>query len=191
MITGERQTPLPNWVDLIVVIIIWRACYGGLDRGLFVELLLLASAFVVSAATLNYAGVVAGWARPWLFNDWRSDAVVYALIFLTLLLIFHEIVRSITQRVPMQASNWIVHGGGLIVGAVRGLWWASIVLIVVAGTGIPYFRGAVRERSITGTKFFEASRQVIVQATNYFPGSENRRSDLIPPVMAEKGRTAK
>ncbi len=188
---GRRQkrsfkTPLPNWVDLAVAVILWRCCYGGLDRGLFCEFLLFIGAVSVCALTINFAGPVADWVRPWVFNEPKADLIVYVLVFLNLLLASRVIIQKIIKLIPLESSNWIMHGGGLVLGAARAFWWLAVLFVLLTSLGISYLQASVTEHSVVGARLSTPARELIAEVTGRFPGVQYRRDYLIPPFTPKK-----
>ena len=52
------MTTWPNWVDLIILILILRMSYNGFGRGLLMEMLQLAGAVAITCLSVNYWGLV-------------------------------------------------------------------------------------------------------------------------------------
>ena len=178
------MTQWPNWVDLIIIIIVLRTCYSGFGRGLLTELLSLVGAVAVTALTVNYAGMLISAVAPWM--SWADPVIVAAVVFwalfFSLLFVGHQIIKLVTGLIKWERLHWFIQGIGIAVGALRGLWWSGFVVLVLASSGLPYLAGSVEERSIFGPRLVRLARESLTSVTDQFPGAEYRGNVLIPPV---------
>lgn len=176
------MTIWPNWVDLIVVTIFLRTCYSGFGRGFLSEILNLIGAISATVLTLNYASVVTGWLRPWFWFDANvATFLVFGGLFLILIFVVHVIIRRVTDVLRWERLHWAIQGLGLILGALRGLWWSGVILILLTSSGLAYFKDAV-EKSVLGPRLVTISRDGIERLADRFPGAEHRGTTLVPPI---------
>jgi uncharacterized membrane protein required for colicin V production len=174
---------IPNWVDIIVLSIVLRACYNGLNRGLITELVNLAGALGVTAFTINYAGVATTWLTPWLLMPPAATrVVVFWGVFAGAWFGVRWVRRRIGQIIKWERFHWLIQGCGLLVGAIRGLWWAGFVLLAIVSTGYPGLQSSVEARSAAGPRLLRLFRASLDEVTNRFPGAGQRTGPLIPPV---------
>ena len=174
---------LPNWFDLILVILVWRGAYGGLDRGAITELFMLAGAVCITALTFNYGPVVSDWARPWMMGDPRADFAIFGVLFLNLVLMTRIIYRRLAPATRFGQNKVLLHIIGLVFGAARGVWWCGVLTVVLTSTGWTYLSNSVTQRSLIGSRLTDLARKEVTRAVGYFPGSQYRRADLIPPLV--------
>lgn len=80
-------------------------------------------------------------------------------------------VRALAKRVTWERLTWSVQGLGLLLGGVRGLWWAGLWLLVLLASGIPYLGRSIQERSIFSPHLLAFSRQTLTQAVGWSSGS--------------------
>ncbi len=176
----------PNWVDLFIVTLVLRGCYVGFGRGLLAELLNLIGVVIITALSVNYAGVVASWVQPWL--PWASSAVANWLIFWALLLLVYVVVsrllKVVAGLIKWERLHWFFEGIGLLLGGLRGLWWSGVLLIALTASGFTYLRESVEERSIVGPALLNPSVEVLGEVTKRFPGAQYRAKTLIPPMKS-------
>jgi len=182
----------PNWVDLIVLILLFRGCYSGFGRGVLAELFNLALAVGTTMLVLNYWSVVAGWIVPWL---WFDHTLGTFLLFLALLLLgvvlSHEILRRLGELVKWERLHWTTQGLGLILGGIRGLWWAGFILIVLASSGFVYLSESVEQRSVMGPRLISLAHESFSRVANRFPGAQHRGREFVPPARYRSKRKAK
>jgi len=172
----------PNWVDLVVVTIFLRACYGGFGRGFLGECLLLLGLVTATAFACNWHTDLAQFVLPWWWGDPALlELMVYFGLFVGLLFAAHLLTRKITDFVQWGRLHWLLESLGILLGAVRGLWWGGIVLLTLLSLGIPYLSGSVLERSVLGPHLLELGRPVITSVVDRYPG-HLRRTTLMPAV---------
>lgn len=177
-------TPWPNWVDLIIVILIFRACYSGFVRGILAELLSLVGAVTVTALAVNYSGVVASWLQPWLAAAPYVAALMgFWSLFGLLVVIVRVVSRRVTDVLKWERLHWFVQGVGLFLGGVRGLWWAGFLLIVLVSSGVPFLATSVEQGSVLGPRLLAVAQGGLEQVANRFPGSKHRPVPPVPPVQ--------
>lgn len=182
----------PNWVDLIVVIVLLRTCYSGFGRGFLTELLNLAGAVTVTAIAVNFWGVVAKRLQPWLWIDPAyTPVVVFWLIFLTMALGLRWVLARVGDVIKWERLHWTIQGLGLLLGGLRGLWWAGFLLIVLTTSGFVYLRDSVEARSVLGPRLVEIARNSMGRIADRFPGASSRGVTLVPPMKKSAAPVSK
>ncbi len=177
------MTKWPNWVDLLIVILLLRACYNGFGRGLLAELLSLIGAVSVTAFTINYASVLTKWIRmPLLGDPILTEFLVFWGFFLILLLIVRFLMIRITSAMKWERLHWSIQGIGLILGGLRGLWWSGFIVAALTSSGFAYLQESVEENSVLGPRLLKISQESLEQTTAKFPGAKHRGETLIPPA---------
>lgn len=184
------QTPLgmrwPNWVDVVILTIILRMSYNGSVGGFLTEILNLTGAVIITVFTVNFADRVAGWLQP---QWWPHPAIAPLLgfwgLFLLLLLGVRLLIKRMVQVIRWERLHWLIQGLGLLLGGLRGLWWSGFLLIVLASSGMLWVRQAVEERSLIGPSLLPASRTILEQVADRFPGAQPHGDDLVPPVRSD------
>ena len=177
-----------NWVDLIVVTITLKMCYNGYVRGVVTELLYLAGAVALTVFSVAYWERLAGWLQPWVaFPFHMVGALSFVVLFLTLWVMIRVVIRTFTQVMKWERLHWLLQTIGLLLGALRGLWWSGFLLLVLSSTGFLYLRQSVEERSLAGPKLLEISRQTMMQLLEQIPGA-SRGSELVPSVVPSKSK---
>ena len=177
------MTQWPNWVDLVIVTIFLRACYSGFGRGLWSELLTLAGAVTATVLTVNFHETITGWLRPLLawFGPKIGVYLAYYLLFLILIVLVHLVLRLVGDILRWERLHWSIQGLGMILGGVRGLWWAGFLLGLMASSGFAYLQQSATQDSLLGPRLEELATRAITQVANRFPGAGHRVS-LFPQV---------
>ena len=174
----------PNWVDLLVVIIVFRTCYVGFARGVITEALALMGAISATALTLNYARVVSEWDTLALWPDSTlKAAVLFWALFVLLALAIRVIVKRAAEVIKWERVHWSIQSIGGTLGAVRGLWWSGFLLVAFSSSGVTALQGSVEERSVVGKRWLRFSRAALGQVADRFPGGRQRGEPLVPPVV--------
>lgn len=174
----------PNWLDLVIVILVARGCYTGFAHGLVTEILTDLGAVTVTALTVNAWGVVLERLETWLTRV-SSDVLAPATfwgVFLILLVGLRILLRRIAALVKWERLHWTIQGLGLVLGGVRGLWWSGVITLALTASGVPSLAGSVRERSVLGPQLVQVARTTVESVAEWFPGAQHRKPFLIPPV---------
>ena len=179
--------PWPNWVDLVVVIIVLRACYIGYARGVVTELLHLAVAVTVTSLVVNYWSLAAGWVRNWVaLQPELVNVAVFWLLFLIGLMVMRWLIKRVGSLLGWERLHWTFQTIGIILGTLRGLWWAGFLVVVLTSTGVPYLHASVEERSIIGPRLVRPARETLERIADSFPGANNRPRSTLPALMQQK-----
>jgi len=182
----------PNWVDLVVIILLFRGCYSGFGRGLLAELFNLSLAIGTTVLALNFWNVVAGWIAPWLWFDRTVGTfLVFVMMLLLGVVISHGLLRRFGDLVKWERLHWTTSGLGMLLGGVRGMWWAGVILLMFVSSGFVYLSESVEQRSVLGPRLVSLAHESFTRVANRFPGAGNRRGDLFPPVRFRPRRPGK
>ena len=178
------MTRWPNWIDLLIVSIIFKTCYNGFVRGILAELLNLIGAVGVTAVTLNFAGVVTKWLQPWITTaPYIVTLIGFWGLFFALFVMVRLIVRRVTELLRWERLYWFVQGIGLFFGGVRGLWWAGFLLVVLVSSGFPFLAVSVEKGSVLGPRLLVVAQVTLEQVADRFPGAPYRPVVLVPPIQ--------
>ena len=171
----------PNWIDLIIITVILKACYSGFARGLLAELLNLLGAVTVTALAINYAGVVTSWLQSRVaFPAYLTAVVGFWVVFLGLWVAMHVLIRQISRVIKWERVNWLIQGLGLLLGGIRGLWWAGFLLVVLSASGFAFLQEGVEKNSVLGPRLLDVAHTSFEEVTARFPGTHGQTT-LVPP----------
>ena len=159
-------------------------CYMGFGRGFFAEFLNVIGAVSMTALTINYAGLVTKWVQSfWHAQPILIAALVFWGLFLSLVYAVRLIIKTVTSAIKWERLHWFIQGCGLILGGLRGLWWAGFTLVVLSASGITYFQESVEMRSIIGPRLLPIASTALEYATALYPGSQYHTEVLVPPIQ--------
>ncbi len=108
-----------------------------------------------------------------------------ALLALGLTVFVQLGVRMLAKSVTGNRLAWSVQGLGLLVGGVRGLWWAGLALLVLLSTGVPYIARSIQERSMLSPRLLAVSRTTLTQFVDWAVGSRIE-GPLIPTLSPRR-----
>lgn len=174
----------PNWVDLIVIICVARGCYSGFAHGLVTEILTGIGAVAVTVLTVSSWSVVLGWLTHWLPRlplPILAPAVFWG-VFLIVLVGMRILLRALVRLVKWERLHWLIQGSGLVLGGVRGLWWAGLIVLAFTTSGFAYLASSVQERSVLGPRLVRIFHAALETVVDRLPGAQERKSSAIPPV---------
>ena len=174
----------PNWVDFFVILIpVLRACYVGFTAGLITGFINLLGVVSVTVLACNYRAVVAQWVAPWWpYNPEWVEYTSFILLLLIGVLLVHWLMRKLATVLQWERLHWFIQGLGLAVGAVRGLWWAGLFVLIFQSFNIPYFEDSVQKRSLLGPQVSQLAEERIAWVADWFPGRQSRGAHVVPEV---------
>jgi uncharacterized membrane protein required for colicin V production len=156
-----------NWVDIFVLIILFRICYVSLKNGFLLELFKLLGTVAAICCAMHYYTRISDSIRALMklgkdgqlvFFDFISF-VVLAILGYAVFLILRELVARLfkAEAVPTLAK-W----GGLVVGVARAFLLSSLLLFILYLSPVDYMRG-----SISGSY---GGKRIIQVAPNMYVG---------------------
>ena len=165
-----------NWVDFLVIGIIGRMCFIGIKTGAGIELFKLLSLWFVTIVSFHtYTTPLSDYLNtkvPALPLD-AGDVFVFCVLITVITLLFRVIRESFFLLVKIEAHNAVDKWVGLLVGALRGFWIASIALFIMTISTVGYLE--------TSAKCSLIGHNVLYMAPNIYRGSaEGFISKIIP-----------
>ena len=175
-------TPWPNWVDLIVIIIVFLSSYNGFVRGIITEVLYGVGAMAVTVAAINWWPVASGWLQGRLpVNPAILAPFVFWGVFIFALTLVKLALRRVAEVVKWERVHWLIQGIGMVLGGARGLWWAGLFTLALTTSGFDFLHTSVVDRSVLGPRLMYLFREAVIIVSDHAPGAEHRTRDLIPP----------
>jgi uncharacterized membrane protein required for colicin V production len=173
----------PNWIDLIILTVVWATCYNGFGRGFLAELLNLIGAVAITVLTSNYAGAVSRSVGTWLpLPPAVTAVVVYWGFFLMLWYGARTVRQRVAEVIKWERFNWFIQGMGLVLGGLRGLWWAGFVLLVFSSSGYGFLQESVGKKSVLAPRLLSSFDVSLEQIRHRFPGARLRGATPVPPL---------
>ena len=126
---------------------------------------------------------------PWVSSV--DHAILDGVSFLVLLVVSAVALRMVIVRLAAhmtwEGSNGIVQGLGLLMGGVRGLWWAGLGLLMLLATGVPYIAESIQQRSLFSPTLVTMFRRTLTRTVDVVPGP-GTQDVLIPSLNPPKSR---
>ncbi len=156
-----------NWVDILILILLFRISYIGFIRGLGSEIIPLAGIIVTLIISLHYypqAGTLISNHTP--LPKSCSDLICFITLVLLTKYLFNVFdVIIIRKVISIQLAFLLDKIGGLIFGVIRGTLFVSIVLIGLLLVPSDYIQKSVKIDSFMGRKFIEIGHNIHDRAT--------------------------
>ena len=173
----------PNWVDLIVVIILLTSCYNGFSVGIFTGTLRCMGLVLVTLVTVNFSSVATNWIQSWIrLQPVLTAFLAFWLIFFTLVLVIRIVINAIARVIKWEPVNLLTQWLGLLLGGVRGVWWAGLFLLALSVSGVIPFQESIEQRSMSTPYLLPVFHECLEDLSDRFPGAGNRYPTLFPPV---------
>ena len=145
-----------NWIDILVVIIVFRVCYVSLVTGFTIELFKFLGTVFSIYLSLHYYTFISNIIRDWLSSDKTAFGFIIPIIFLILAilgyLIFSLLRKLIFRFIKMEAASGLNKWGGLVIGIFRSVLLAGLIVVTLLVSGLPYFNASVKN-SYLGLRF--------------------------------------
>jgi len=127
-----------NVLDVILLILILAAAISGFSKGFFVELASIASIILGIWAAIGFSGIVQRWiSRMVTWSPTSIKLVAFIVIFLMVVILVHLIASFFEKGIRAIALGIFSRLGGAVLGALKGAFILSILLIIV--TRIEYY----------------------------------------------------
>ena len=162
----------PNWVDLVVLSVVVRTSYSGFHRGPLAEFFSLFGLVSATACSCFFYAPVADMLQPWLPMPATllRFLTFLALLILSTVILMRFAARKLTELIKWDRMHWLAQLVGLVLGAVRGLWWCGLILLLALGARWSYLQQSILERSLSGARLVEASNQAFLNVTSLYAG---------------------
>jgi uncharacterized membrane protein required for colicin V production len=158
-----------NWVDFFVLIILFRIIYVAIRNGFPLELFkLLGIIFSIYLALHYYVnageflrvmlGIKKAPLEPLYFTAFFILAILGYLVFIFLRSMLYHFIKM--EAVPT-LDKW----GGFILGIIRGVFTASLVICMLVISNIDYFKNSVAD-SYSGSYLLRIAPQVYAKIWN-------------------------
>lgn len=138
-----------KWTDILVIILLFRACYVALKNGLPVEFFKFLGTILAIYLAMHYFTALADLIEAKLSLKVMPleflDFLCFVLLAIIGYLVF-VILRGVFNRfIKMEAAPRLNKWGGLLFGILRGILWVSLVLFLFFISTVGYLRKSVQE----------------------------------------------
>ncbi len=134
-----------NWVDLFVVVVLFRVLLIGLKTGIGSEIFKLFGTLTAVYLSLHYYVSVAGYTATRFGLQPAFVECFFFLVFACLGYALFLLIRLLLKRfVNMEVVPTISRLAGLVVGVMRAFLLVSLMLYFLLITGNPYLRKSIK-----------------------------------------------
>lgn len=129
-----------NWIDILVIIVIFRICYVAIKSGFPVELFKFLGTIIGLYVSLHYYARVAGFIRA--HAGFMPDGLSQIFSFLVLVsagyLLVMGIRKFVFRLIKMEAVSTLNKWLGLFLGLARGCLVCGLVIFALVISGMGY-----------------------------------------------------
>lgn len=145
MESGDLITQF-NWVDILVVTILFRSAYIGIKQGFVIEIFKISGLILTSYVTLHYYSRWGNFlAEKTPVSQFAGHVFFYLAISFLALIMLTLIRKGLLTIMHIETMALLKQWGGLILGFARGFFAASIICLFLFLFNSDYLRGSVRQ----------------------------------------------
>lgn len=167
-----------NWVDIFVVILLFRTTYSAIKRGIFIEFFKLLGTLLSCYLSLHYFTRIGDFFEARIptpptvpLEIW--DFLAFLILMILGYLIFVILRETFFRFVKTEAVSILNRWGAVILGVTRGFILTSLIIFILSIPVINYFENSVAD-SFSGKWLIKVSTGVY----SYF--CKNLISKFIP-----------
>jgi len=97
------------------------------------------------------------------------------------MLLVHRVLRKLGSLIKWERLHWSIQGMGLVLGGIRGLWWAGLLLLIMLSLGVAYLTESIQDHSVLGPRFVNVATSSVGWVADRYPG-RRARVVLIPSM---------
>jgi uncharacterized membrane protein required for colicin V production len=160
-----------NWVDILIVTIVFRISYVAYKDGLSHEIFPLLGSLGTAILSLHYYHSLSNYIYH---NAVRLPVALLDFLSFVILLVaigmIFKLLRMISDKIIKVTWHPLVEkAGGLLVGFMRASVVTSIVLMILALMPLSYLQWSIRDRSLMGTGFLRIVPDIYGKVSGALP----------------------
>lgn len=149
-----------NWVDIFIIILLFRVCYISLKNGFAIALFKLSGTILAIYIALHYYTVLSD-SLPKYFSIKKVpleffDFISFLLLALISYFLFVLIRNIFTHFIKMEAVSNLNKWGGLVLGVARGVLLCALLVYILFISSVNYLNSSAK-RSHLGSWFFKVA----------------------------------
>lgn len=150
-----------NWLDILIIILLFRICYIALKSGLPAEIFKLLGTLSSIYISLHYYTALSDFIRGRFALDKKMPLeFLDFLSFLSLAVasyLFFVLLRSVFYRfIKLEAVDRLNKWGGFVLGIGRGILLSGLIIFILVISSISYLKQSVKS-SYLGPCFFKVA----------------------------------
>ncbi len=178
-----------NWVDILVLIIMFRISYVAFYDGLSHEIFPLIAIICSAVLSLRYYTDLAVYLSENLLHlpIGLAEFLSFTVLIVGIGFIFKLIRAMLDKIIKVTWHPMVEKFGGLVVGIARASITTSIVLIMIALVPLSYLTWSVKERSLTGMYFLKIAPAIYEKAAGFVPSIKPDTKDgVVKNIVKDK-----
>ncbi|MBN2830754.1 MAG: CvpA family protein [Candidatus Omnitrophica bacterium] len=145
-----------NWLDICILIIIFRVLYIAIKNGFTAELFKFFGIICAIYLSMHYYTAITDFIRGKIPVEEKMpleflDFLIFLILALTGNFLFVLLRNAVNNLIKIEAVSTLNKWGGLFLGALRSVLLASIIVFALTISSIPYFKQSVK-RSYIGPR---------------------------------------
>ena len=150
-----------NWVDIFVIILLFRICYIAIKSGFVVELFKFLGTVLAIYLSLHYYTALADLVTRYLFIKENMpleflDFIAFIILVIIGYLVFVILRGVFSQLIKTEAAPNLNRWGGLVLGIVRGILFSSLIIFILVISSVSYFKNSAGN-SYLGKRLFKVA----------------------------------
>ena len=138
-----------NWVDIFIVIILFRVCYAAVNTGLPIEIFKILGTISAIFLSLHYYSYFAGFVQKFAgiksvsvgFYSLSSFAILAILGYMVFLILRNFFSRLMSLETVTGLNRWL----GLGLGIIRGFLLSGLLIFMLVISGSGYFKTSIKD----------------------------------------------
>lgn len=177
-----------NWLDIFVVILLFRICYISLRNGLAAEFFKLLGTLTALYLALHYYTVLSDWInqRQFILKEKMPleflDFLLFVLLTVLGYVIFVILREAFSRFIKMEAKARLNKWGGLVLGIARGFLLSSLIIFMLVISSISYFKDSVIS-SYSGRRLFKVAPATYTRLWNSLLSKFMSKEKFNPTVL--------
>lgn len=150
-----------NWVDIFVIILLFRICYIAIKSGFVVELFKSLGTVLAIYLSLHYYTALADLVTRYLSIKESMpleflDFIAFIILVIIGYFIFVILRQVFSQLIKTEAAPNLNRWGGLALGIVRGILFSGLIIFILVISCVGYFKGSAQS-SYLGKRLFKVA----------------------------------
>ncbi len=162
-----------NWVDVLFVTLLIRACYIGFRNGLLSEFLRFLGLLIAFLLSVNNYTLISSFLSS--HTKWAGEElgiISFLFIFLSVLLVFKIAASVIGVFLDRNMISGLSKLTGLGIGFGRGILLISLIYVSFVNSPFEYISRSARDRSLASLYISNVASTAYRIGMNFYPGKK-------------------
>ncbi|PIP18921.1 MAG: hypothetical protein COT38_01550 [Candidatus Omnitrophica bacterium CG08_land_8_20_14_0_20_41_16] len=159
-----------NWLDIFILIMIFRICYIALKAGFPIEVFKFLGSLTAIYVSMHYYTMLSDFIKSRIPIEENMplefiDFLVFLLLAISGYLLFVLLRSVFSHFIKIEAVSALNKWGGLILGLFRSILLVSLIFFTLAISSVSYLKDSVK-RSYLGPRLFSIAPDTYAWAWN-------------------------